>query len=428
MGIPFRRIPVGRGFDLYVASTDKFKTTSLRLVLRRPLREEEHSLNAVIPFVLRRGTRLRPSSRDIARYMEKLYGAQFAADVDKTGETQHIELAASVADERFLPERIGLGRAIVSFLGEALLDPLLKDGVFRADFVAQEAEHLRRRIASTINNKPRYAVNRLREEMCKDEPYGLHKYGDPDVLKQVTAPELHAHYRRVLATSPVDMFVVGPVDADEVAELVREHVRLPRENIEPLPHVSVREPAEERTVVEEQPVQQAVLALGFRTGVRYPDDDYAALQVYNGILGAFPHSKLFINVRERAGLAYFASSQLDATKGLMVVVAGIAPQKYEQALGIIREQVEALAQGDVSASELEQTKKGLVNALLSGQDSPERIIRSRLLGIVNGRVRLVEEMIEQVRAVTVDDVRRVAQKVKADTVYFLRSPLAEGVR
>lgn len=428
MGISFQRIAIDRGFDLYVAPTEQFKTTTMRLVLRRPLRRGEHSLNAVVPFVLRRGTRVRPSAREIARYMEELYGAQFAADIDKSGETQQLELAASAADERFLPERIGLTRAIVAFLAEALLEPVLEGGTFRADFVAQEAENLRRRIEATINNKPQYAVNRLREEMCKDEPYGLHKYGDSDELKAMTAPALYEHYRRVLATSPVDMFVVGPVDPDEMAVLVREHVRLPREAIEELPAVVARTPAEERTVVEEQPVQQAVLALGFRTGVRYPDEDYPALQVYNGILGGFPHSKLFINVRERASLAYFASSQLEGTKGVLVITAGIAAEKYGQALRIIREQVEALAQGDVTAAELEQTKKGLINSLRTAQDDPERIIGSRLLGIINGRVRPVEETIERVQAVTVDDVRRVAANVKADTVYFLRPAPSEGER
>lgn len=422
MGIQFQHIAIDRGFDLYVAPTDKFKTTTLKLVLRCNLRAEEHSLNAVIPFVLRRGTRYRPTSRDIARYMEELYGAQFVADIGKVGESQHIELAAAVADEQFLPERVGLTRAIVSFLAEALMEPVLENGTFRADFVAQEAEMLRRRIEATINNKPQYAVNRLREEMCKDEPFGLHKYGDLGALKQVTASSLFNHYKHVLATRPIDMFVVGPVDVDEVGALVKEHLQLPREDIEAQVPIVVREPAEERVVVEEQPVQQGVLTLGFRTAVRYPDDDYAALQVYNGVLGAFPHSKLFINVRERASLAYFASSQLEGTKGILIVTAGIAVDKYEQALSIIREQTDAMAQGDISASELEQTKKGLINAYLSGQDSPGRIIRSRLLGIVNGRVRPVEELIDEINAVTVDDVRRVAEKVQADTVYFLRSP------
>ena len=293
-----------------------------------------------------------------------------------------------MADEQFLPERVGLTRAAVSFLAEALGDPVLDDGVFRSDYVAQEAEMLRRRIESTINNRPQYAVNRLREEMCKDEPFGLHKYGDLETLRNVSPSGLFEHYQNVLRTSPVDLFVVGPVDPDEMASLVKEHFSLPRGAIDETTPAVTYSPDEERTVVEEQPVQQGVLAMGYRTGVRYADDDYPALLVYNGILGGFPHSKLFVNVRERASLAYFASSQLEATKGILIVAAGIAVEKYEQALAIIREQIDAIAQGDVSDSEMEQTKKGLVNGLLSNLDSPGRLAGGRLMGIVNNRVRV----------------------------------------
>lgn len=423
----FHSEAIGDGFTVHVAPTDKFKTTSIRLVMRRNLQEETYSDTAVIPFVLRRGTRYLPTSREIARHLEQLYGAQFSADIGKLGETQSVELFAQVAHEKFLPEQTGLTEAAFKFLGEALLQPRLEEGRFMADYVRQEAETLRRRIEGTINNPPQYAVNRLREEMCKDEPFGLHKYGNKDELAQVQAGPLYEHYDDVLATSPVDLFVVGPVEPATVARLVGEHIRLPRQEVRSVPAVVV--PGGERagveTVTEDQPVQQGVLTLGYRTGVTYADDDYAALLVYNGILGGFPHSKLFVNVREKASLAYFASSQLETTKGVLIIAAGIAVDQYERALDIIRAQVEAIAAGDVSDAELEQTKKGLINGMLSGRDSPSRMMGVQYVGIVNGRERPTEATIAEVRSVTKADVRRVADRLREDTVYFLRSPQAE---
>src|SRR5690606_22175963 len=240
-------------------------------------------------------------SSDLARHLENLYGAEFAVDINKVGETQNIELFLDVANERFLPEQLGMTEAALAFLGEVLLDPAMENGAFRREYVTQEAEALRRRIESLINNKPQYALNRLREEMCRDEPFGLHKYGNVDELRQVTAEELFNHYHHVLATSPVDVFVVGPVEPDRVTEWVKERLPLPRGLVETPPAVAGPDPParSERTVFEEQPVQQGVLALGYRTGTRYPDGDYAALLMYNGLLGGFPHSKLFVNVRKR---------------------------------------------------------------------------------------------------------------------------------
>src|SRR5690625_343828 len=107
----FHSIALQDGFMLHVAPTDKFKTTSFRLVLRRPLHADTYSRTAVVPFVLRRGTQSHPTSRDIARHMEELYGAQFSADITKLGETQNIELVMQVAHEKFLPEPVGLTEA-----------------------------------------------------------------------------------------------------------------------------------------------------------------------------------------------------------------------------------------------------------------------------------------------------------------------------
>ncbi|HLT59198.1 MAG TPA: pitrilysin family protein [Limnochordales bacterium] len=427
MHAQFETMAIDRGFHLHVAPTDKFKTTTIKLVLRRSLRAGEHTRTAVIPFVLRRGTQSLPTVRDIARHLENMYGAGFSVDIGKIGETQNIELFMEVAHDRFLPEKLGLTERALAFLGQVLLTPATEDGVFRREYVAQEAEHLRRRIQSTINHKPQYALKRLREEMCRGEPFGLHKYGDEAELGQVGPGQLYEHYRHLLASSPVDVFVVGPVEPGAVAGWVKEHLALPRGQVEgAIPAVQGPDPQgrPEQVVAEEQPVQQGVLALGYRTGTRYPDDDYPALLVYNGILGGFPHSKLFVNVREKASLAYFASSHLEASKGIMTVVAGIAAEKYPQALAIIREQVAALADGAIADQELEHTRKGLINALLSGRDSPGRIIGGRVVGLINGRVRPVPALIEEIRAVTRDDVVRVAQRVRPDTVYFLRSPAA----
>lgn len=431
MELEFHSLSLGDGFTLHVAPTDKFKTTTLQLVLRRPLEADTYSQTAVIPFVLRRGTQRLPTSREMSRRLEELYGARFSAGIGKLGETQNIELFMQVAHDKFLPEQVGLTEAALQFLADALTTPVLENGVFSGEYVRQEAGTLQRRIERMINNPPQYAMNRLREEMCPDEPFGLHRYGNKESLAAVEADSLFAHYESVLETSPADLFVVGPVEPDGMARLVRERLTLPRGGTIEVPPVapngstSADDRSDVPVVTEEQPVQQGVLTLGYRTGVRYGDDDHAALLVYNGILGGYPHSKLFVNVREKASLAYFASSQLETTKGVLIIAAGIAIDKFEQALNIVRVQVDAIANGDIRDDELEQTQKAIVNSLLSGRDSPGRIIGSRYAGIVNGRLRDVRDTIAAVNAVTKADVRRVAEGVREDTVYFLRSPKTE---
>ncbi len=72
-----------------------------------------------------------------------------------------------------------------------------------------------------------------------------------------------------------------------------------------------------------EPIVQAKLNLAYQTNVYYDEPERFALMVFNGLFGGFPHSKLFMNVREKESLAYYASSSVDTFRGFMSVQTGI---------------------------------------------------------------------------------------------------------
>ncbi|HET7615752.1 MAG TPA: insulinase family protein, partial [Bacillales bacterium] len=156
------------------------------------------------------------------------------------------------------------------------------------------------------------------------------------------------------------------------------------------------------------------------TNTAYGDDDYFALVVFNGILGGFPHSKLFINVREKASLAYYASSRIESHKGLLLVFSGIQSSNYDKAVTIIKEQTEKMRRGDFSDEEFQQTKSMLNNQVLETIDSAKGAIEFIYNGVAADSRRSVDEWVAGVNAVTREDVRRMANKVRLDTIYFLK--------
>src|SRR5690625_3216699 len=127
-------------------------------------------------------------------------------------------------------------------------------------------------------------------------------------------------------------------------------------------------------VIEEQNIQQAKLHLGYRTNCVYRDDNYFALQVFNGLFGGFPSSKLFINVREKNSLAYYANSRIESHKGLLFVFCGIDGDNFEQTRRIIDEQMVAMRKGNFTEETLEETKQLVINQLLETLDHPQGII------------------------------------------------------
>ena len=125
--------------------------------------------------------------------------------------------------------------------------------------------------------------------------------------------------------------------------------------------------------------------------------------MYNGVLGGFSHSKLFMEVRERASLAYTAFPRMDTVKGVQILFAGIDVGKFEQARDIMLRQLDDVREGKVTDSELEATRKALVNGLRSGLDDPGQIIHARLLGAVGGRQWAADGLVAAVGALH-DDI------------------------
>src|SRR5690606_20908281 len=136
----------------------------------------------------------------------------FHVDSLKIGETQLLVFDLDVVAGRYLgtgdePLEEGL-----RFLGDVLLRPRLEGGAFRDAYVRQEADVLRRRVEGLINNKRQDALERLRQEMCAGELFGLYRYGTVEGLNALEPQSLFAQYERILRESPVDVFVVGEVD------------------------------------------------------------------------------------------------------------------------------------------------------------------------------------------------------------------------
>ncbi|MEK0315967.1 EF-P 5-aminopentanol modification-associated protein YfmF [Cohnella sp. 56] len=416
----FKRGTVGR-MRVHVLPTARFKTFSISLFAGVPLDESRVTPVALAPFVLRRGTETYPETISFRERLDELYGAGFGFDIYKRGDYQIVQFRLDIINDAFVSASQSLLQEALRFLGEVVTAPALEQGVFRAKYVESEKSTVQKRIESIVNDKIRYAAERCLEEMCRHEPYRLLALGRKEELPDITPASLFESYRKWLDDAVFDLYVSGDTSLDEVTDLAGQHFKLP--GGAPGTYTPARiVPASEapRTVVERLDVGQGKLNLGLRTGIAYSDDRYPDLLVYNGVLGAFPHSKLFIHVREKASLAYYASSRLDGHKGLLTVQSGIEIANYERALEIIREQLDAMKAGRIEDQELSKTKAMLINQLREIQDSAFERIAFDYNGIVSGKQRSADELIASIESVTAERAAAAAASVELDTIYFLR--------
>jgi predicted Zn-dependent peptidase len=411
---------------VHVLPTDQFKTFSISVYIGAPLSEETVTPIALTPFVLRRGTQNYPETKQFRERLDDLYGAGFGFDIYKRGDYQIVQFRMDIINDRFVSSSESLLEQGIGFLSETLLHPVTENGAFRAKYVDSEKQTLQKRIESIVNDKIKYAAERCIEEMCKDEPYRLHPLGSIEALPNISPESLYEHYRNWLADSPIDIYVVGNTSMEQVTALLKRYLPSEPGNAAVYGKRTVpRQAQETKTVVDRLDVNQGKLNMGLRIPVTYADDAYPAALMYNGILGGYPHSKLFVNVREKASLAYYASSRYDGHKGILTVQSGIEIDNYDKAVDIIRKQLDAMAAGEYSETELTQTRAMISNHLREIQDSAFETIAFDFNTILSGKERTVPELIEAVNAVTPEQIRTVAAGVQLDTIYFLRDQKGE---
>ncbi|RBW69905.1 EF-P 5-aminopentanol modification-associated protein YfmF [Bacillus taeanensis] len=422
MGYVTHEVHEMNAYRLHTIPTSKFKTNTIIIQLNQSIQQEDVTKRALLPYVLQSGTEDLPSTKQIRSRLDGLYGATLNVDLNKKGENHIITIRMDIANEQFLSDQTPLFEQALTLLSNILLRPNQKDSAFDEQTVEKEKRTLKQRIQSVYDDKMRYANLRLIQEMCQTERYRLHVNGNSDEIDSITPKSLYQYYQKVLAEDEIDVYIVGDIDVEKVKAACHKVFQLPAERkvTEVQPSSVDVEVKEEKEVFDTQEVKQGKLHLGYRTYTTFKDDDYSALQVFNGIFGGFSHSKLFINVREKESLAYYAASRVESHKGLMLVMSGIEFANYDKTIAIIKEQLESMRAGDFTEEELNQTKIMIKNQLLETIDQPRGITELLYHQVVAKTNRSFDEMLDGIEKVTREDVIKAANKIKLDTIYFLK--------
>lgn len=398
----------------------RFKQGCLSFQLVRPMCREKAALNALLPAVLLRGTRRCPDLRSITQRLDELYGAAVSPLVRRVGDYQTTGLCCGFMDDRFALPGDEVLRPMLSFLEELLLDSPLENGRFPASFVESEKKNLISTIESERNDKRVYAMSRLLKIMCREDSFGLPRLGEPEQVAAITPENLTNHYRKILYTSPIEIFYVGSADSTAVAEMLMPLLSRLDRRVQPLAPQTGYYPSEKSDEVETMDVAQGKLCMGFVTPITNREADFAAMQVLNTLFGGGMTSKLFLNVREKRSLCYSIGSAYYSAKGIVIVSAGIDFDQEQATREEILTQFRACQAGEITPSELTAAKEALLSTLRATHDSPGAIESYYATAALGGLKWSVAEYMTAVEAVTAADVTAAARGMELHTTYFLK--------
>ena len=419
----YARSEIMSGVHLTHVRTDKFKSACLSVSLLTQLRRETASMNALLPQVLRRGTARYGDMEAISRRLDELYGAAIEPVVRRIGEIQSVGFFASIPEEDFLPKGAETLRGVCELMGQLLVAPNTRGGLLLPQYVDSERDKLLEAIRARLNDKIGWSVSRCVEEMCCGEDYAVDRLGDEESADAIRYQKLTKQYRALLQSSPIEIFYCGRADKKRVESLLRDALAtLPRGEIDYDIGTDVRLNAiesEPRRYDEQINVAQTKLVIGWRLGEAMEDPDPAALRVFASLFGGSTASKLFVNVREKLSLCYFASAICDTHKGVLLAYAGTEGERAEEAKNEILAQLAAIAKGEITPEELTAAKADVKSSLRAALDSQGELEGFTLSAVVDGAEYSPEELGELVDDITAEQLAAIAKGCECDMIYTL---------
>lgn len=411
---------LAEGVNLHVLPTKQYKTIRIFIRFTARLQQEVITKRSLLSSMLETNSLNYPNQTKLSAKLAELYGASFGLSVRKKGNLHWLNAGISFVNGEYVNDPNLFSQA-VDFLKEVLFYPNIKNQQFDQLTFDLEKNNLRLYLESLKEDKQTFASYALQELYFENSPeQKIPSLGVVEELDKITARSLAAYYQEMMANDQIDIFVVGDVDPDKAAEAVGQLPFEPRETAHPelfytQPQVNI---VKERQVRE--PIVQAKLNLAYQTNVYYDEPERFALMVFNGLFGGFPHSKLFMNVREKESLAYYASSSVDTFRGFMSVQTGIDEKNRNQVLRLIHEQLESLRNGEITDLELAQTKAMLRNQYLLSLDSPQAAIEASFLDSWLPETKLSdEEWLKRMESVTIKEIQQVAEQIELQAIFFL---------
>ncbi len=390
--------------------TKKFKTNVYALYLTIPMKSEDITYNALIPTILKRGCEKYTDQLKISKKLEEMYDATLGIGISKTGNNEVLKFYIESLNNKYIPENEDLSKTSIEMLLNIVMKPYLVNGKFDGDYVEQEKENLKKVIESRKDNKDTYANNRLLEEMFKEQPFGQYKFGKIEEIEKITSEKLYQKYKELISKSKKNLYIVG-----DISDLDIEKYQIKEKENDIIKEFPVTKTVKEKIVKESGDVTQGKLVIGLNT----PNIENEKIALYNTILGRGANSKLFLNVREKEGLAYSAGSTYLKRNNTILIISGIEITKYDKAIEVIKKQLEDIKNGNITEKEMKDAKQFINSGLNLINESSENMIEYDFDKELYSEEKDIEKYRAKIEKITKNDIEEIAKQITINTIYFL---------
>lgn len=402
---------------VYYQKSNKFKNIILGIYMAAPFDLKYKMEWPILARLLDKTNGLYKTEEEYQNYCYDNYGLSISVDTYFLGKSYIFCYYVNFVNPKYLPEDIDLMKEAFSLLENTITNP-----DFTVEKLEVEKYNIKNSILNLQNNKQRYAFQEYMKLLCQGSitEHVLNK--SIEELNKVTLDTLKEAYQKMLNFSRL-CFISGDVKKVDVVDYF-SHLSLPPQlynykklvMYEKLPQ---RVGAPQVKIVDEI-MESSILYVGYRVDEYYFDKDFFALVILSMILGGGSYSEAYKRIREEKGLIYYVDCSYDKRRGTISFVMEIDKNNYDIILEILNEIIKDFQTGQFDQTLLDKAFSEISNTIYKENDRISSICSVICDELDHFEPLTTQEILDKYLATTKDDIISVANKMRLDTIYFLR--------
>ena len=413
-------------FNLYTIKTNRFKTCQMEIIFKDEAKKDDVMFKTFLSDLMSDCSLKYHTRKDVARYLEELYQASFYGLTNKTGNLMLTSFVLNFLNPKYAQEKDYLEK-VLELPFEMILHPAIQAGDFDIRNFNIVKNRLHDEILSVGENINRVSLKKALGELDKNSPSSYGVLGTVEELEEVTPKKLAEAYQDLIHSN-CDIFVIGDLDMDQVANLIFQYFKNPVVKTRELSNLYVDNKVQKKVkkVREKSHFLESNLVQIYNLENLTEKERVTTFHFYNYLLGGGGlNTKLYQLLRERNSLCYGVKSMYLKYDNLLVIQTSVSKKDVSRAEKLIKQAFREMKAGDFSDAELENAKESFIFSLNLSLDNQGGILNNYVFHVLDN-LPFIEERIKMIDTVTKEEIVAIANKIKMNISFVLEGEENNG--
>lgn len=386
------------GLRVIIVPMTSTKTVTVLVLVATGSRYETKEINGISHFLehmMFKGTTKRPGTLDISHELDSI-GAEYNAFTSKEYTGYYVKCAATKIDTAL-----------------DVISDIFQNSKFDAKEIDKERGPIKEEINMFVDHPPRHVGDIYDELVYGNEPLGWNMAGTKEIIDRLTRDNFVNYFSSHYSAKNTIVAVAGNINPLETRKKIQKLFNNVRQSDRLEPVVAAEHQKSPASKIEYKKTDQCHINLGFRAYSRF-HPKFEALSVLGAILGGGMSSRLFMEVREKRGLAYRVSTGISAYNetGDFTTHAGLNNDKLIEGLKVVLDEHKKLTKGKVTAKELNRVKDQVSGLMVLGLEPSDAVASFYAeQELLEHKIETPEQRLAKITAVTAGDIMEVVQDI-----------------